>query len=110
MTTILRPVPAGLLVAIALGVAGCTSAGAPPAPSSATSSVTVPASAPELEHAYVAVVQKVLPSVVQITTDKGLGSGVILDDKGNIVTNAHVVGQATSFQVQLAGSPTPIAA
>jgi S1-C subfamily serine protease len=55
----------------------------------------------------VSVVQRVLPSVVQITTNQGLGSGVVLDTKGNIVTNAHVVGNATTFQVRLPGSSTP---
>ena len=52
------------------------------------------------------VVAQVLPSVVQITTGSGLGSGVILDDRGDIVTNAHVVGTATTFQVRLANNPT----
>nr|WP_276612018.1 trypsin-like peptidase domain-containing protein [Kineococcus vitellinus] len=47
-----------------------------------------------------------MPSVVEIRTGGGLGSGVVLDDAGNIVTNAHVVGTATSFQVQFANSPT----
>jgi putative serine protease PepD len=31
----------------------------------------------------------------------------VLDDRGDIVTNAHVAGQATRFQVQLTGDPTP---
>src|SRR2546421_9216217 len=39
------------------------------------------------------------PSVVQIETDKGLGSGVVLDHHGDIVTNAHVVAGASSFVV-----------
>jgi putative serine protease PepD len=56
---------------------------------------------------YAAVVRQVLPSVVLIRTASGLGSGVVLDDQGNIVTNAHVTGNATSFQVQLAGDPQP---
>ena len=51
---------------------------------------------------YADVVSRVLPSVVLIRTAEGLGSGVILDNKGDIVTNAHVAGNATSFQVQLA--------
>jgi S1-C subfamily serine protease len=45
--------------------------------------------------------------VVLIRTAGGLGSGVVLDDAGNIVTNAHVAGDATSFQVQLADDPQP---
>ena len=44
-----------------------------------------------------------LPSVVEIKTASGLGSGVVYDTAGHIVTNAHVVGSATSFQVFLAG-------
>jgi putative serine protease PepD len=45
------------------------------------------------------VVQEVGPSVVLIETDQGLGSGVVLDDKGDVVTNAHVVAGATDFRV-----------
>ncbi len=113
MTTILRPGHAALLTALALTVAGCSNTAAPVASSMATPAAggaSAPAGAPGLEQSFVSVVQKVLPSVVQITTDRGLGSGVILDAQGNIVTNAHVVGQATTFQVRLAGSPTPIPA
>jgi putative serine protease PepD len=53
------------------------------------------------------VVRQVLPSVVLIRTGTGLGSGVVLDDAGHIVTNAHVAGDAGTFQVQLAGDPKP---
>ncbi len=56
---------------------------------------------------YADVVGQVLPSVVLIRTASGLGSGVVLDDKGNIVTNAHVAGTATKFEVQLSGDPQP---
>jgi S1-C subfamily serine protease len=56
---------------------------------------------------YADVVRQVLPSVVLIRTASGLGSGVVLDDKGNIVTNAHVAGNATKFEVQLSGDPQP---
>jgi S1-C subfamily serine protease len=53
------------------------------------------------------VVRQVLPSVVLIRTPDGLGSGVVLDRSGNIVTNAHVAGNATEFQVQVAGDTAP---
>ena len=49
-----------------------------------------------------AVVKATQPEVVQIQTDTGLGSGVIFDANGNIVTNAHVIAQAASLQVTLA--------
>jgi S1-C subfamily serine protease len=56
---------------------------------------------------YAGVVRQVLPSVVLIRTPDGLGSGVVLDRSGNIVTNAHVAGNATKFQVQVAGDTAP---
>jgi S1-C subfamily serine protease len=52
-----------------------------------------------LEQQYEQVVKGVLPSVVQINTDSGLGSGVVYDTKGHIVTNDHVVVGAHRLQV-----------
>jgi len=52
-----------------------------------------------LERDFVRVVNAVRPSVVEISTTEGLGSGVVYDTKGDIVTNAHVIGTATSFTV-----------
>jgi S1-C subfamily serine protease len=49
----------------------------------------------------------VLPSVVLISTTEGLGSGVVLDHSGDIVTNAHVAGNASTFKVQVPGDPAP---
>jgi S1-C subfamily serine protease len=49
----------------------------------------------------VAIIKQLTPSVVVIETDSGLGSGVIYDATGDIVTNAHVVGTAKSFKVTL---------
>jgi len=40
--------------------------------------------------------------VVEVATDTGLGSGVVYDTNGSIVTNAHVVGTSTQFRVTLA--------
>jgi S1-C subfamily serine protease len=59
------------------------------------------AGAASLQQAFVAVVAKVRPQVVEISTTEGLGSGVTYDTNGDIVTNDHVVGSATSFEVQL---------
>ncbi|MBB1255544.1 S1C family serine protease [Streptomyces alkaliterrae] len=64
----------------------------------------------ELEQRYQQVVQDVLPSVVQITTDEELGSGVIYDRAGHIVTNAHVVNGKRRFAVELATGGRPLRA
>jgi len=92
-----------LIGGLALLLAGCTSSGAgsSAAPAPVTASATV-MTAEQL--AYVSVIQRVLPSVVEIRTDKGLGSGVVFDDAGHIVTNNHVVAGARSFQVVPANS------
>ena len=88
-----------VFLGVFLGVTGegPVKSGSAPA---ATASPTAPAS-------YANVVRQVLPSVVQIRTPDGLGSGVVLDTNGNIVTNAHVAGNAAEFQVQVAGDPAP---
>jgi putative serine protease PepD len=52
-----------------------------------------------LQDAYAGVYGKVSPSVVQIETPEGLGSGIVFNKKGDIVTNAHVVGDAKTFTV-----------
>ena len=52
-----------------------------------------------LQSAIVNVVHSVSPSVVQIEDQRGLGSGIVLDAAGHIVTNNHVVSGATSFTV-----------
>jgi S1-C subfamily serine protease len=84
------------------------------APVSSASPSAPPASgtgaAVALEAAYRHVIDTVLPSVVEIRTGKALGSGVVFDDKGHVVTNAHVVGSATSFTVFLPGRAKPVSA
>lgn len=59
-----------------------------------------------LQEGFERVVQGVRPSVVEISNDSGLGSGVVYDTKGNIVTNAHVVGDANRFSVTLVDGKT----
>jgi putative serine protease PepD len=53
----------------------------------------------ELQNAFVSVYRKVSPTVVQIETSEGLGSGIVYDTKGDIVTNNHVVGSSKTFTV-----------
>ncbi|WP_327683915.1 S1C family serine protease [Kitasatospora sp. NBC_00458] len=112
--------PGAVAVLTALALAGCSSGSssssssssvstaAAGAPSAGPSSPGQPGGPNQLQDAYQRVIKDVLPSVVQITTPTGLGSGIVYDDKGDIVTNAHVVGSATAFTVTLANSSKPL--
>ncbi|GII53367.1 protease [Planotetraspora thailandica] len=72
-----------------------------------TTSVSGAPEAVAIETALEQVIKKVLPSIVQITTNQGLGSGIVYDTAGHIVTNAHVVGTSKEFQVTLASGGQP---
>ena len=87
--------PAGGRVAITVGNSVPT-----PAPTSApTHTVVTNVTSTDLQSDYIKVVQTTGPSVVQIETANGLGSGIVFDSKGDIVTNAHVVSGASTFTV-----------
>src|SRR2546423_9698382 len=79
---------------LAVALAACGASAAAPAASPSTSSF-------KLQSEYVKLVQDVGPSVVLIETDVGLGSGIIFDAQGDIVTNNHVVAGSQSFLVVL---------
>jgi len=89
-------------VAVGAAAAGTSPDGRQPAATSGPATAGAPA-----RSSYADVVRQVLPSVVLIRTPTGLGSGVVLDTKGNIVTNAHVAADATDFAVQVAGQAQP---
>jgi S1-C subfamily serine protease len=105
-----RRTAVAVVAATAIG-AGGVAVGAAAAPGRTAAAVSLPvaaSTAPNTGSAgYADVVREVLPSVVLISTTEGLGSGVVLDRAGNIVTNAHVAGDATAFKVQVAGDPAP---
>ncbi len=82
-----------LAVAVAVGAGFATSSSST---AQSTASLSVGGA---LQDAFVNVYKNVSPSVVQIKTSEGLGSGIVLDSKGDIVTNDHVVGTSTSFTV-----------
>jgi putative serine protease PepD len=91
-----RILPGIALLAVAAGAAGaagCASSGI------AASAGSSPNGAIPLQDSYEAVVRAVLPSVVQISTSDSTGSGVVYDDKGDIVTNEHVLGGAKTVEV-----------
>jgi S1-C subfamily serine protease len=62
-----------------------------------------PGVAQTLQGKYVSVVNAVSPSVVLIQTQQALGSGIVFDTHGDVVTNAHVVAGATTLSVTLNG-------
>ncbi|MEU4658150.1 trypsin-like peptidase domain-containing protein [Streptomyces sp. NPDC023723] len=91
----------------AVALAGCSGAGAPV---QRTARAAAPRAAADLESDYRRVIDDVLPSVVQIQGADALGSGVVYDREGHVVTNAHVVGDQRSFQVTTAHSEDPLPA
>ncbi|MFJ7985468.1 S1C family serine protease [Streptomyces sp. NPDC096351] len=104
------PLPSLAAVVCAVGLlGGCSAGGGAPAPERSTQAAA-PLAANDLEDDYRAVIKNVLPSVVQIDASESLGSGVVYDDKGHIVTNAHVVGQEKTFRVSAATGGRPVTA
>ncbi len=51
------------------------------------------------QDAITAVVRELSPSVVQIQNPQGLGSGIVFDTRGDIVTNNHVVEGGGPYRV-----------
>lgn len=68
---------------------------AQPAISQSTTSVALAAPA----GSVAAVAQSVGPAVISVRTNQGLGSGVVYDQSGLILTNAHVVEGAQSITI-----------
>ncbi|WP_353950200.1 trypsin-like peptidase domain-containing protein [Knoellia sp. S7-12] len=62
-----------------------------------------PASAAGTEEAAA---QAILPSVVQIRAGRSTGSGFVLDDRGHVMTNHHVIEGESTVSLQLAGGRT----
>jgi S1-C subfamily serine protease len=104
-------VRAALTAVVAAGaLAGCSGGGdeeAATPTSTTTGTVTVTEPLPQVDDAPGSVadtVERILPSVVNVRTTsfgggKGDGSGVVLDRRGIIVTNNHVVEGTTSVTV-----------
>jgi putative serine protease PepD len=88
---------ASMLAGLA-AIAGCGGSG-----DSSTAPTSLSGGAAAVQEQYVQVVDQVSPQVVQIETSQGLGSGIVYDDQGDIVTNAHVAGTFRRFLVTLDG-------
>jgi len=56
------------------------------------------------------VVKTASPSVVQVSSGRGVGTGVVWDKEGHVVTNSHVLGRSNKIEVTLSGGETMEAA
>ncbi|MDQ1029906.1 putative serine protease PepD [Streptomyces umbrinus] len=103
------PLIAGCSVVL---LGGCSGGGASAGTESGTKAAraAAPRAANDLQDDYQRVIKDVLPSVVQIQATSDLGSGVVYDDKGHIVTNAHVVGDEKTIKVTTANSEDELTA
>ncbi|MEY9990769.1 putative serine protease PepD [Streptomyces sp. V4I8] len=106
-----RLVPfAALCCALAL-LGGCSGSGSSREKDGPTTAqAAVPMAVDDLQDGYLKVIKDVLPSVVQIQARNDLGSGVVYDGQGHIVTNAHVVGDERTFRVTTANSEDELTA
>src|SRR5713226_5428883 len=102
-----RKVLAALLVVVTLSVGiliGTVVSGRVGAAKNLVGGGATPLAIPDpvqLSSTFAAIVNKVGPAA-----ERSLGSGVKVDKKGYILTNNHVVEQATKIQVQLHGEST----
>ncbi|MFF0850179.1 S1C family serine protease [Streptomyces sp. NPDC003388] len=99
-----------VLVCAVLLAAGCTASETPVERPGASDRAALPLALDDLQGRYLKVIKEVLPSVVQIQASGDLGSGVVYDGQGHIVTNAHVVGSEKTFRVTTAHSEEPLTA
>ncbi len=83
-------------------VAETTTTTAAPAPAEAGPPNTAPLVPGSSDEPVADVAEALLPSIVQIETSAGLGSGVIYDSDGLIMTAAHVVDGFRNVTVRLA--------
>ncbi|MEU6085896.1 trypsin-like peptidase domain-containing protein [Streptomyces sp. NPDC047085] len=105
-----RGAPVAVLVCATVLVSGCALPRSPARQDGSTAQAAQPPAAEDLQARYQKVIRDVLPSVVQIQARSDLGSGVVYDGQGHIVTNAHVVGSEKTFQVTTANSEEPLRA
>ena len=116
----LRPLPPGrtptglatgmiaviLIIVLGVGVLGGWLLGRNTSVATVASPTPSPQTAVDQDAVRVNVISKFRPSVVQINVatqngQGGLGSGTIIDSRGYIVTNDHVVTGAKTLQVEL---------
>jgi len=87
-------VAGGVVAAVSLGGGSSSSK-----PKTTQAHLRPAAAALAFQSAITAVVHRLSPSVVQIQSPQGLGSGVVFDTNGDVVTNNHVVAARGPFTV-----------
>ena len=101
-------VTAALLAGVALGIALDRSADQIVRPLDATQATAVPVAQTSTgpltdeETTIIRVAREITPTVVSVSRRGGSGSGIIVSRDGVVLTNAHVVGEATNVEVGLA--------
>jgi S1-C subfamily serine protease len=118
----LFPVAGFVAVALLAGMVGGGIAGRLDPDDSTSSAVSVESASLRLEGEpldVAAVLDRVQPSVVSIETTlfgrrgpfrtqgQGAGTGIVIDDDGRVLTNAHVVDGATEIMVTVPGDDRP---
>jgi len=89
-------VAGGVVAAVSLGGGGSSPN---TAPKTSHAQLQPAAAALAFQQAVTDVVHHLSPSVVQIQSPEGLGSGVVFDSNGDIVTNNHVVAGGGPYAV-----------
>jgi putative serine protease PepD len=87
------------IVLLGLGVEACGGSTTKTVVTTAAPTDNASSAAGGLQQSFASVIKRVSPAVVQISNPQGLGSGVVYDDKGDVVTNAHVVAGGGPLQV-----------
>ena len=90
-----------LIFGLVVGRAVAPSSNSAPVAAGRTPAAPAPTSAPAPTN-VAEVAAAVSPTVVQLETETGLGSGVIYDASGLILTAAHVVNGSDTVDVRLA--------
>lgn len=91
---------AALLAVVAGGAAGLAADQLPDLGNATSPTAEAPPAAAPARGAEAAA-RTILPSVVQVRSGRGSGSGFVLDDRGHVVTNHHVIEGETDVQLQL---------